>query len=65
VSCDLLIVGSRPVGSTFARIVASAGRMRTLMVDAGPVLTEPTGVNLTNERAGILMSEADDGTSVC
>jgi choline dehydrogenase-like flavoprotein len=49
VSYDLLIVGSGPVGSTFARVVSERrGDARILMVDAGPVLTDPPGVNLKN-----------------
>jgi choline dehydrogenase-like flavoprotein len=46
---DLLVVGSGPVGSTFARVVSERlpdGRI--LMVDAGPVLTDPPGLNLKN-----------------
>jgi C-glycoside oxidase len=49
VSYDLLIVGSGPVGSTFARVVSE--RMpdgRILMLEAGPVLTDPPGLNLKN-----------------
>jgi choline dehydrogenase-like flavoprotein len=49
VTYDLLVVGSGPVGSTFARVVFE--RMpgaRILMVDAGPMLTDPPGLNLKN-----------------
>jgi choline dehydrogenase-like flavoprotein len=46
---DLLVVGSGPVGSTFARRVAQlVPEARILMVDAGPVLTDPPGLNLKN-----------------
>jgi C-glycoside oxidase len=49
VSYDLLIVGSGPVGSTFARGVAERlPDTRILMVEAGPVLTDPPGLNLKN-----------------
>jgi C-glycoside oxidase len=49
VSYDLLIVGSGPVGATFARIVSErVPSARILMVDAGPVLTDPPGLNLKN-----------------
>jgi choline dehydrogenase-like flavoprotein len=49
VSYDLLIVGSGPVGSTFARAVSERlPTARILMVDAGPVLTDPPGLNLKN-----------------
>jgi C-glycoside oxidase len=49
VSYDLLIVGSGPVGSTYARVVwERLPDARILMVDAGPVLTDPPGLNLKN-----------------
>jgi choline dehydrogenase-like flavoprotein len=48
-SYDLLIVGSGPVGSTFARVVSErVPDARILMVEAGPVLTDPPGLNLKN-----------------
>jgi C-glycoside oxidase len=49
VTYDLLIVGSGPVGSTFARVVSERQpEARILMVEAGPVLTDPPGLNLKN-----------------
>jgi choline dehydrogenase-like flavoprotein len=49
VTHDLLIVGSGPVGATFARVVSERRPdARILMVDAGPVLTDPPGLNLKN-----------------
>jgi choline dehydrogenase-like flavoprotein len=46
---DLLIVGSGPVGSTYARVISErVPDARILMVDAGPVLTDPPGLNLKN-----------------
>jgi choline dehydrogenase-like flavoprotein len=48
-SWDLLVVGSGPVGATFARIVSERlPQARILMVEAGPVLTDPPGLNLKN-----------------
>jgi len=48
-SWDLLVIGSGPVGSTFARVVSDRlPDARILMVEAGPVLTEPPGLNLKN-----------------
>jgi choline dehydrogenase-like flavoprotein len=46
---DVVIVGSGPVGSAFARLIAER-RPRTsiLMVDAGPRLTDPPGMNVRN-----------------
>jgi choline dehydrogenase-like flavoprotein len=49
VTYDLLVVGSGPVGSTFARVVFERlPAARVLMVDAGPLLTDPPGLNLKN-----------------
>ena len=46
---DLLVVGSGPVGATFARVVSERlPTARIMMVDAGPVLTDPPGLNLKN-----------------
>jgi pyranose oxidase len=46
---DVLVVGSGPVGATFARIAAErAPEARILMVDAGPQLTDRPGVHIKN-----------------
>jgi C-glycoside oxidase len=49
VTFDLLVVGSGPVGSTFARVVSErVPEARILVVEAGPALTDPPGLNLKN-----------------
>jgi pyranose oxidase len=46
---DLVVVGSGPVGATFAReITEQVPGTRILMVDAGPRLTERLGENIRN-----------------
>ena len=39
---DVVIVGSGPTGTTYARVVTDARpRARVLMVEAGPVVADP------------------------
>ncbi|MEV6345552.1 GMC oxidoreductase [Actinoplanes sp. NPDC051851] len=46
---DLLIVGSGPVGATYARLVSERlPGARVLMVERGPLVTEPPGRNVRN-----------------
>jgi len=47
---DVVIVGSGPVGSAYARILSErAPDLRVLMLEAGPRLTAVPGVNVRNE----------------
>jgi choline dehydrogenase-like flavoprotein len=46
---DVVIVGSGPIGSAFARPIGERRPQTSiLMVDAGPKLTEPPGMNVRN-----------------
>jgi choline dehydrogenase-like flavoprotein len=46
---DVVIVGSGPTGTTYARVVTDAmPRARVLMVEAGPVAAEPPGLHMSN-----------------
>jgi len=46
---DVVIVGSGPTGTTYARVVTDARpRARVLMVEAGPVAADPPGLHMSN-----------------
>ena len=49
VNTDVLIIGSGPIGSIYARILVDAGREVT-MLDAGPQMSSPPGRHLRNHR---------------
>ena len=48
-SVDVLIVGSGPIGATYARMINDAmPEIKILMVDLGPKLTEKSGMHYKN-----------------
>lgn len=48
---DVVIVGSGPTGATYARTLSDLWpAARILMVDAGPVITDPPGMHVANIR---------------
>lgn len=62
---DVVVVGSGPVGSAFARTLAeTAPGTRILMVEAGPVISDPPGLhvrNILDEDARKLAQKASEG----
>lgn len=44
----VLIIGSGPAGATYARLLVESGGVDVVMVDAGPRLTDPVGMNVRN-----------------
>ncbi|MHA7775463.1 FAD-dependent oxidoreductase [Roseibium sp. M-1] len=48
-SCDVLVIGSGPLGAATARRLANNGR-DVLMIEQGPALSEPAGSHLRNAR---------------
>ncbi|MBO9204627.1 MULTISPECIES: GMC oxidoreductase [Niastella] len=47
ITCDALIIGAGPSGSTYARVLVSEG-LKTIMVDTGPQYSKRPGENLKN-----------------
>src|SRR5579872_4609423 len=48
-SVDVLIVGSGPIGATYARVLSDANPgLKILMVELGPQVTDRPGVNVKN-----------------
>ncbi|KAA9160690.1 hypothetical protein FPZ12_016205 [Amycolatopsis acidicola] len=64
---EVLIVGSGPIGSAFARVVADLRpATEILMVDAGPVVTTPPGMHVKNipgERERLVAQVRSQGPS--
>jgi 2-polyprenyl-6-methoxyphenol hydroxylase-like FAD-dependent oxidoreductase len=48
-STDVLVVGSGPVGATFARLIMERHPTASVtMVEIGPTLSDPPGMNVAN-----------------
>src|SRR6478735_7291098 len=47
-SARVLIIGSGPTGATFARRLLDRSTAEVLMVEAGPPLSDPLGMNVRN-----------------